>query len=192
MTDMTVATPWTRRPLTWIIAGLAAVLLASAITYAVWPDTFTLRGSLRVGHSFAASTDGSCSGDGGYDDLYEGVQVVVTDGGGDTLALGAPRGGKGRRKLVSLHLRGRRHPGRQEVLRRRDLTSRPTPVHGGEDARWTLPMDRLRPARSDPNGDVPPASSGRDHTRSRGPRPVAALRSPPPCFHDPRPCTSSW
>jgi hypothetical protein len=74
--------------------GVAVVLVSqTAPEAATKPDTFTMRGSIRIdnvgtGHPFT-NTGSSCSGAGGYSDITPGAAVIVKDVQGQTVATGA-------------------------------------------------------------------------------------------------------
>lgn len=57
------------------------------------PPTFTVTGGLDLKTTSVTADDlltagGSCAGKGGFDDISEGTQVVISDKSGTTLALG--------------------------------------------------------------------------------------------------------
>jgi hypothetical protein len=89
-------TPW----LVPVIVGVAAVLLlccaGAAVTgfFLVRADRdFTVTGDLTLSGAGGASDGTSCRGTGGYDDIDEGTDVVVSDAAGKTLAIGRLRAG---------------------------------------------------------------------------------------------------
>lgn len=86
-----------KRTRTILIAAVAAVLLAAA-GVSGWlllrGDTISVTGHVEIaGDGFAKLAGGSCQGDGGYSDIRPGAQVVVTDAGGTTIAIGRLGGG---------------------------------------------------------------------------------------------------
>lgn len=92
-----------RRTALWIaLAGIAVLLVAGAVgAYALGgeaaePGSITVTGQLELTGSGIAfgDTTGECVGDGGYDDLHEGTQIVITDAAGKTIAVGALGEGK--------------------------------------------------------------------------------------------------
>jgi hypothetical protein len=65
--------------LTLVLVGVLVLLLA--------PNKNTLEGTLDL--SWTGDSDGmTCSGSGGYDDIYGGQTVVVKDSAGKTVATG--------------------------------------------------------------------------------------------------------
>lgn len=68
------------------------------------PETFEISGDLTLtGYGLKYGTSsGDCLGDGGYSDIHGGLNVVVTDSKGETVAMGAlSNEGKARRDSVS-------------------------------------------------------------------------------------------
>jgi hypothetical protein len=75
------------------IAGLTLLGLTGCTTTeaATPPPPFTITGTITVeglGNSTGVEATRTCSGRGGYDDLHQGAQMVVTDQAGATVALG--------------------------------------------------------------------------------------------------------
>jgi hypothetical protein len=50
--------------------------------------SFTVEGTITLDHGDFVTTDDSCFGDGGYNDMHLGTQVVVTDAAQKTVAVG--------------------------------------------------------------------------------------------------------
>jgi predicted porin len=84
---------------TWIIAiaTLVVVVIAAGVVAAITlggsddpkvflTGTFALTDASEISHPLA--DQGACWGTGGYDDIENGLRVVVTDGSGETLATG--------------------------------------------------------------------------------------------------------
>lgn len=76
------------------VAGtlLAPALLASPAAPAA-AQTMVVSGTMALDDGFGVK-DAPCSGDGGYSDIREGAQVVITDASSATLAVGALRSGR--------------------------------------------------------------------------------------------------
>lgn len=100
------APPPSRRPTRWpyLAAGALAVLVAVAVTYVLTSrssktptaptvsTTFTVYGimtleTLRYPSEINRLSTGGCTGTGGYSDLREGAQVIVTDSVGKTVGV---------------------------------------------------------------------------------------------------------
>lgn len=93
-----------KRRKTWPLvatAFAAAVLIAAGIVVAAFAlrghvavnnplaTEFQLNGSVTVTSSIGFdSRNGTCWGRGGYDDMHEGAQVVISDASGTTVAIG--------------------------------------------------------------------------------------------------------
>lgn len=74
-----------------LVAVIAAVVLAGG-GVAGWlvlrGDTITVTGTVEIGgDGFEMLAGGTCRGDGGYTDIRQGAQVVVTDSTGETLGI---------------------------------------------------------------------------------------------------------
>ena len=65
--------------------GTAATTTSAATTTTV--NTQPISGSLSV-RGYTNTDDGSCTGEGGFDDIREGTQVTVKDGGGAIIGTG--------------------------------------------------------------------------------------------------------
>jgi len=70
-----------------ITAGLLAV--AVYLVFGVANEAHTMRGDLALSASNTLSPGDGCSGEGGYDDIHNGTQVVLEDESGKTLATGS-------------------------------------------------------------------------------------------------------
>lgn len=70
--------------------GPSAADTPTATTTATDPASFAVYGSLEmpIHETVYDSMGRTCAGDGGYDDIRAGAQVVVTDADGGTVALG--------------------------------------------------------------------------------------------------------
>lgn len=65
------------------------------------PATYDVRGTMTLTQANAIDQPGErCNGSGGFDDIRQGTQVTVSDGGGDLLAIGELGSGT---KLDVLH-----------------------------------------------------------------------------------------
>jgi len=77
----------------WVlpVTALAAVLIFGVgATFYLLPRDLTVSGTLELASVRDVDTSGtSCRGTGGFGDIREGAQVVVTDPAGATLALGS-------------------------------------------------------------------------------------------------------
>jgi hypothetical protein len=73
--------------------AVATSAAAEASTTSPTATTFTVSGSMVLHDGFGA--DGvPCSGDGGYSDIAEGTQVVISDESSKTLAVGVLKAGR--------------------------------------------------------------------------------------------------
>lgn len=82
-----------RRRIWWLAAALAALAIGATAVYALAPSTsFEIKGSMVLrdakGWDKASAGGPICFGRGGYSDIAGGTQVIVTDSGGTTIALG--------------------------------------------------------------------------------------------------------
>lgn len=83
------------------LAVIALILVLAVIAVvAVWrkaqPVGFTVHGTMSlVGvDNFASFGDNNCAGSTGYDDLRDGSEVVISENGGKTVAVGALEGSR--------------------------------------------------------------------------------------------------
>ncbi len=67
-----------------IVAIVAGVLLVPRLA----PADLTITGEVLLHDTRINTTGNSCRGSGGYDDLREGAQVVVTDATGKSIGIG--------------------------------------------------------------------------------------------------------
>ena len=80
----------------WPLAVIAAlILVAGVVLLATHGRTgdFTVHGSMSlVGTDNFASFGDNCAGSAGYDDLRDGAEVVISENGGKTVAVGTLEG----------------------------------------------------------------------------------------------------
>lgn len=57
------------------------------------PESFSAHGTITINKALKLAA-GVCTGDGGYDDIRAGTQVVIRDSGGKQIALGALDSGR--------------------------------------------------------------------------------------------------
>lgn len=99
--------PRSRRLLYAGIAAVAVVAVGAAVAIGALvlrTDEITVNGTLVLAGSGIAygRHTGICVGDGGYDDIHDGTQVVISDADGTTIAVGElgegdPTAGNGRK-----------------------------------------------------------------------------------------------
>jgi hypothetical protein len=79
------------------VVAVVAVTLALTLTLASGGSSsgFTLRGTLELNDPSGVGGTTNCRGFGGYSDITEGAQVLVTDASGKVIALGALGAGNG-------------------------------------------------------------------------------------------------
>lgn len=104
MTDETVpASPKRRTRLVVAIAAVVVLALAGAGIYlATSSGGITVTGTLELSHR--EDLDGHCdTGLPGFTDIHGGTQIVVTDSGGKTLAIGRLGTGTALRKALCVY-----------------------------------------------------------------------------------------
>jgi hypothetical protein len=107
MTDEPVqptnAAPKSRTSLVVVIAAVVVLALAGAGIYlATSSSGITVTGELQLSHR--ENLDGHCdTGLPGSEDIHAGAQIVVTDGGGKTLAIGRLGSGTAIKKSLCLY-----------------------------------------------------------------------------------------
>ncbi len=87
----------------WGVAVAAVLAIASGVAVVglyvapqlteVLAQTITVRGTVTLIDDKMSFRNGNCVGRGGYDDIYAGAQVVVSDASGKTVGLGELEGG---------------------------------------------------------------------------------------------------
>lgn len=78
-----------RRPLVLVLAAAVVAALVAGGLYLFLPSDLTVHGEIRLTDDKLLTAAGdSCAGQGGYDDMHAGTQVVVTAPDGAVLAFG--------------------------------------------------------------------------------------------------------